>query len=93
MASKKKAPPSKYRGWAARVLSEEAAVTLKQRFSRDELLRELLTDSVPLYLIGKISLETLLEDVYFWCRAKKVHPPYFIHFVTVWILNGKKVDG
>jgi hypothetical protein len=90
MASKR-IPSSKYRGWAARVLSEEVAFTLKQRSRRGELLRELLSDSAYLYFVGKLSLETLLGDVYFWCRAKKVAPAYFINLVTVWILSGKRI--
>lgn len=80
----------KYRGWAARVLSAEAVVTPKRRSMVDDLLKELLSDSIRLYFIGKLTLETLLEDVHFWCRAKKVEPIFFIQFVTFFVLNGKR---
>jgi hypothetical protein len=69
----------KYRGWAARVLSAEAVVTPKRRSMVDDLLKELLSDSIRLYFIGKLTLETLLEDVHFWCRAKKVEPIFLFN--------------
>jgi len=82
---------SQRRGIATKVLLSETRVPLKSPSLRENVLKEILSDPLYLYFIGKLSLETLLQNVYLLCEIRRVKPDPFIIIAVESALIGKRM--
>lgn len=83
---------SRRRGTAIRVLLTETRVPLKRPSPGEDVLREILSDPLYLYFTGKLSLENLLQNVYWLCEIRHVKPDTFINIAVESALTGKRMS-
>lgn len=82
---------SRRRGTATKVLLNETRVPLKSPSLHEDVLREILSDPLYLYFIGKLSLERLLQNVYWLCEIRRVRSDTFIKIAVESALIGKRM--
>jgi hypothetical protein len=76
---------------ATRALLTETGASLKRPSPREDVLRVILSDPLHLYFTGKISLESLLQSVYWLCEIRQVKTDTFIIIAVEIALAGKRM--